>query len=159
MSISEDLMPNHHHQQRGASPMSIFQLPAFALARAALLATLLISPVVTSMAEAAPKSSAHTFKVGSRTLQGQPKTICVIEGKWADGEPFRYEGWDTCKEMQVSSASLAQYKGREPRGRKGSPTVADIPPGTETIEISNDFSSVLVFRDADGEMQEVLIRD
>lgn len=127
--------------------------------KATVLAALLVSPVVSTAADAAPKSTIRAFKVGGRTLQGSPKTICVIEGKWADGEHFRYEAWDTCKEMQVTSAKLADYKGWEPRGRKGSPTVADIPPTAEPIEISNGFSSVLVFRDRDGEMKEVLIRD
>jgi hypothetical protein len=123
---------------------------------AAALASLLISSVV---AAAAPEPAARKFKVGGRMLEGRAKTICVIEGSWADGEPFRYEGWDTCKELRVTSASLTEYKDWRPRGRKGSLTVADIPPGTETIEISNDFSSVLVFRDGNGEMQEVLVRD
>ncbi|HEY0027419.1 MAG TPA: hypothetical protein VGC35_06075 [Allosphingosinicella sp.] len=127
--------------------------------KAAALATLLISPVMTPAAIAAREPAARTFKVGGRTLEGRAKTVCVIEGKWADGEPFRYEGWDTCNELQVSSASLADYKDWRPRGGEGSLTVADIPQGAETIEISNDFSSVLVFRDRDGEMKEVLIRD
>lgn len=49
--------------------------------------------------------------------------------------------------------------GDEPRGRKGSLTVADIPPQTEVIEIGNDYSSVLVFRDALRDTLDVLIRD
>lgn len=139
--------------------MTILKAVASVSFKTAALVTLLIGPVVTSVAAAAPEPAARAFKVGGRTLEGRPKTICVIEGKWADGSPFRYEGWDTCNELRVSSASLADYKDWEPRGRRGSPTVADIPLGTETIEITNDFSSVLIFRDRNGEMKEVLIRD
>lgn len=132
---------------------------AFLPFKTVALATLLVNLSVTPVTAAAPEPAARAFKVGGRTLEGRPKTICVIEGKWADGEYFRYEGWDKCSEMRVSSASLADYKDWEPRGPKGSLSVADIPPGAETIEISNDFSSVLVFRDRNGELQEVLIRD
>ena len=139
--------------------MTILKAVASVSFKAAALAALLISPVVPTVAAAAPEPAAHFFKVGGRTLEGRAKTICVIKGNWADGEAFRYEGWDTCSELQVSSASLADYKDWKPRGRRGSLTVADIPAGTETIEISNDFSSVLVFRDRNGEMKEVLIRD
>lgn len=110
-------------------------------------------------AVAAPAAEPRTFKVGKQTFAGRPKTICVIEGKWSDGQPFTYDTWDTCAEIKVHAASLAEYEGWAPRGPKGAKTVVDIPAGSEVIEISNDFSSVLIYRDQRGDIQEVLIRD
>lgn len=115
--------------------------------------------VTVPAAVAAPATAPRTFKVGKQTFVGRPKTICEIEGKWSDGEQFTYTAWDTCAEMRVHAASLADYGGWAPRGRKGSPTVADIPTGSEVIEISNGYSSVLIYRDRRGDIQEVLIRD
>jgi hypothetical protein len=37
--------------------------------------------------------------------------------------------------------------------------VADIPRGAEVLEVSNSYSSVLLFRDKGGEMREILSRD
>jgi hypothetical protein len=125
----------------------------------AVLAALLIGPAATFAAQPVTESAARTFKVGSRALSGTPKTVCIIEGTWRDGTTLRYEGWDTCRKMSVRAASLADYKGWKPRGRKGALTVADIPPEIEVIEIGNEFSSVLVFRDRNGDTKEVLIRD
>ncbi len=119
----------------------------------------LLLPPSASAAVAAPSAVQRVFQVGKRSFEGSPKTICVIEGKWTDGGAFSYEAWDTCKAMTVSAPSLAAYKGWAPRGPKGAPTVADIPPGSEVIEIGNGYSSVLVYRDRRGDMQEVLIRD
>lgn len=132
------------------------------LTAAAALATGLVGLLVQASASAsvaAPTAAQKVFKVGKRSFEGRPKTICVIEGKWTDGGGFRYEAWDTCKAMTVSAPSLATYKGWAPRGPKGAPTVADIPAGSEVIEISNGHSSVLVYRDGRGDLQEVLIRD
>lgn len=130
----------------------------FAQVRGGLLAALFMGIVPMTAAQAA-KPATHNFKVGGRTLLGEPKTVCVIKGTWGDGSLFRYEGWDSCQKMRITAASLAAFKGWKPRGRKGDLTVADIPAGSEVMEVSNDFSSVLVFRDRNGETREVLIRD
>lgn len=108
---------------------------------------------------AKPPAGLTSFKVGKQVFSGTPKTVCVIEGKWIDGEPFRYETWDSCREMTMRRATAAEYAGQRPRGSNKSVTVADIPPKGEVFEISNDFSSVLVFRDRAGVQREILIRD
>jgi len=156
MSPNTTILLSHQH---GANALAVLPPAASTLFKAAVLAVLLISPLASSVAQAAPRAKPHIFKVGKRSFEGRAETICTIEGRWADGEYFRYQGWDACAKMRISSASLANYKGWAPCGRKGSLTVADIPPKAETIEISNDVSSVLVFRDQNGIMQEVLIRD
>ncbi len=125
----------------------------------AMFAALVVGPTASLAAQSITKPAVRTFIVGSRVLSGTPKMTCTIEGTWRDGTPFYYAGWDSCPKMDVRSASLSEYKGWKPRGRKGSLTVADIPPGAELIEIGGEFSSVLVFRDRNQEMQEVLIRD
>jgi len=147
----------HHHH--GATAMSKVERITKAAFLAAGFACLLTGAGLPIAAAAAPKATAHVFKVGKRPFQGRPKTICQIEGKWADGQPFNYDAWDTCKKIMVKAASLAEYKDWAPRGRKGALTVSDIPAGTEVVEISNDYSSVLVFRDRRGNVQDVLIRD
>lgn len=84
---------------------------------------------------------------------------CAIEGTWANGEHLFYLAWDECSKITVNSATLDNYKNWEPRGAKGSPTVADIPPGLEVIEISAGHTSVLIYQGLNGDTQEVLIRD
>jgi len=147
----------HHHH--GATAMSKVQRITKATFLTAVTGLLTGAGISTTAAAAAPRAAPHMFKVGKRSFQGSPKTICVIEGKWADGQPFSYDAWASCKEMTVKAASMANYKDWAPRGPKGALTVADIPAGTEVIEISNDYSGVLIFRDRRGNMQEVLIRD
>lgn len=71
----------------------------------ALLGVLSISPVAISPAEAAQRSAKKIFKVESRSLEGRPKSVCVIEGKWADGSYFRYETWDACSKMDVRAVT------------------------------------------------------
>lgn len=133
--------------------------PIACAVRAALAALVTGAVVASAAAAASPAAPPHSYKVGKRILLGRAKTICVIEGKWASGEPFRYEGWDSCAKLTVTPAKLGDYKDWPARGGKGALTVADIPAGAETIEVSNGASSVLVFRDAHGETRDVLIRD
>jgi hypothetical protein len=101
----------------------------------------------------------RTFKVGTSTFIGKPKTICVIEGKWSDGQPFRYETWDACSEMQITRGTQAEYKDERPRGTDKRFSGSDIPIGSEVFVISNDYSTILLFRDQRGIDREILIRD
>lgn len=143
----------------GAETMLKFlQYPTITFLAAASIGLVVMTATVTAAA-AAPPAPSSTFKVGEQTFHGRAKTICQIEGKWADGQPFFYDAWDSCAEMKVNPASLADYEGWAPRGPKGSPTVADIPQGSEVIEINNGVSSVLIYRDRRGDIREVLVRD
>lgn len=109
---------------------------------------------------AAPKAPLTTnFEVGSRILQGRPKTICVIEGTWADGEHLRFEAWDACSKMRVRPATIQEIGDAASLGADDKVTVRDIPPEAEVLQFSNDFSSVLIFRDKVGKVQEILIAD
>lgn len=106
-----------------------------------------------------PASSHHVFPSGGASFAGTPKTICVIKGQWADGNDFRYETWDSCSNMQIVRGTQANYADAISLGDDERFTGADIPTGSEVIEISNDFSSVIVFRDNAGRTREILIHD
>lgn len=126
----------------------------------ALLGALSINMVATSMAEAAPQPAPKkNFKIGSRSLQGRPETICVIEGKWADGAPLRVEGWDTCSMMHVRVVLEKDYKDAPSLGSDDQYGVADIPRGSEVLEITNNVSTTLIFRDRNGVQREILTQD
>lgn len=106
---------------------------------------------------ATPKS--HRFKVDNATFSGSAKLICVIEGKWRDGEPFRYEAWDACSKMRMRRPSMNEYKSAHSLGVNNDYSVVDIPDEGDVVEVSNESSSVLLFRDKDGVMREILSRD
>lgn len=108
-----------------------------------------------------PESANHrkTFEVAGRDFAGTAKTICVIEGKWADGQQFRYEAWDTCADMAMRRTSYAEFKDEESYGNEDDPNVTDIPEKSEVFEVSNGSSSVLLFRDGKGVMREIMISD
>lgn len=112
-----------------------------------------------SLAEAAPRQDSSIFKVGNRTFQGRPEVICAIEGTWADGAPFRYEGWDMCAKMRLRAVTEKDYRGAPSLGEDDDFTVADIPRRSEVIEITNGVSTTIVFRDRDGKQREILTRD
>jgi hypothetical protein len=128
-----------------------------------LRCALIISIITCTSAAPAAKPTAaakpHRFKVGSAIFSGSAKTICVIEGKWADGELFRYEAWDECSEMRIRRVPEASYRGAPSLGASKDYTVADIPAKSEVLELSNGYSRVLLFRDRRGIMQEILSGD
>lgn len=138
--------------------MTMFRPHRPIVSKFVLLGVLSVSLVATSSAEAAPRPAPTMFKIGSRSLEGRPKTICVIEGKWADGEPFRYDAWDTCSKMNVRSVSEKDYRDAPSLGNDQY-GVADIPRGSEVLELENGVSKTLVFRDRDGVQREILSGD
>lgn len=92
-------------------------------------------------------------------FEGRPKTICVIEGKWADGAPFRYEAWDSCGKMHMRAVTEKEFKGAPSLGEDDRYSVADIPPGSQVFELNNGISTTLVFRDRKGVQREILSGD
>lgn len=86
-------------------------------------------------------------------FEGRPKTTCVIEGKWADGLPFRYEAWDSCGKMHVRAFTEKDYKNAPSLGDDDQYSVADIPRGSEVLEPNNGVSTALIFRDRESAMQ------
>jgi hypothetical protein len=122
---------------------------------------LIISGMVLPLAAAKPAAAGkpHRFNVAGTTIEGSAKTICVIEGKWKDGEYFRFEAWDGCSEMRMRRLPAAEVQNAGSLGESRDHTAADVPPGSEVIEVSNDYSAVLLFRDATGTMREILARD
>lgn len=128
-----------------------------------ILGTALISSGMsfTPPAAAAPAAAGkpHRFNVAGTTFEGTSKTICVIEGKWKDGEYFRFEAWDGCSEMRMRRLPAAEIRNASSLGERRDHTAADVPQGAEVIEVSNDYSTVLLFRDAAGVMREILSRD
>lgn len=108
---------------------------------------------------AAAPAAKKTFKVGKSTFTGTPRTICVIEGEWADSQPFRYDAWDECSKMNVRRASAKQYAGAPSLGENDEYEVSDIPPGSEVLEVDNTYTTVLLFRDRKGVMREIMIGD
>ncbi len=130
-----------------------------------LSATAIFAAVLNSPTNAAPKKpikseqSTRTFKVDGRTFSGTAKTVCVIEGKWADGEFFRYEAWDKCADMAMRRTTKTEFKDAPSLGDDDDYEVADIPDGSEVIQINNDYSSVLLFRDGKSNMRTILVGD
>lgn len=123
--------------------------------KTALMFIALVGASVSAQAKSLP---ATTFKVGGSTFSGTAKTVCVIKGKWADGELFRYETWDECKQMHIRRASKETIRMAIPHGDTDAKTT-DIPPNAEVFEISNNYSQVLVFKDASGVTREILSGD
>ena len=132
-----------------------------AASRFAALGALITGLTVAASADAGGSNESHTttFKVGARVLHGQPKTICVLQGSWADGEPLRFETWDECSKMRVSSARPKDYRDAPQLGDGDKATAEDIPENAEVLQVSNDFSTVLIFREAAGKVQELLVKD
>jgi hypothetical protein len=123
-------------------------------------ALLIIALAGVSVAAQGKPAPAISFKVGTSTFSGTAKSICVIKGNWADGEVFRYEGWDECRQMRIRHASKETIRGAVAHGdMKRRTKVSDIPAGAEVFEISNNYSQVLVFKDASGAVREILSRD
>ena len=119
------------------------------------VALLMGAAFVPIAADAAP-APATTFKVAGRTIVGTPKMNCVLEGKWADGSRFRYEAWDACSRIKVRRVTEQDAR------RNGEPIegdFADIPPGAELVEVSNAYSTVVLYLDRDGEMKELTTAD
>lgn len=110
-------------------------------------------------AHAATEPVARIFKLGPRTLQGRPKTICVITGSWADGAPFRYEAWDRCEKMKVRTVTEKDFKDAPSLGEDDEVGVKAIPRGAEVIEMSNGTSTILIFRDAQGMQRHIRTQD
>lgn len=105
-------------------------------------------------------SQARAFKVGPLSFIGTSKSICVIKGRWRDGQPFRYEAWDECNRMVMREARMKSVRTTVPLGeRKRDTQVSDIPRNAQVFEISNGYSRVLVFRDVDGNTREILSGD
>lgn len=133
--------------------------------RVRLSFTLLFASLMFAPAAVAAKPSktsapvAHVFKVGRTVFAGKSKTICVIEGKWLDGDEFRYEAWDKCSALNLTRGTQAQFVSVRPRGTDKRFSGQDIPAGAEVFEISNEYSSVLVFRDQYGIQREIMTRD
>ena len=137
---------------------------AYVRKHSVLLSTVLAasSMIFNSAAPAAKPVSAakpHRFNVGGTMFGGMAKTICVIEGTWKDGEHFRFEAWDECGKMLIRRVPAGSYQNSRSLGSADEHTVSDIPAGSEVLEVSNDYSSVLLFRDAGGVMREILTRD
>ena len=130
-----------------------------ALLGCALVIGATMSTPAAAVAKPAAAAKIHRFDVGGVTFGGSAKTICVIEGKWRSGELFRFEAWDECSEMRLRRLPAGAYQQTRSLGTNRDYTVADIPAGAEVIEVSNDYSSVLLFNDRRGVMREILSRD
>ena len=137
-------------------PTYPFSLPS---SKCAVRGLTTISLVTASAAEAARPPATKLFKVGRRSLEGRDKTICVIEGKWAGGEYFRYGAWDSCSKMYMRRVTEKEYKDAPSLGAEKDPTVADILKGAEVLERENGVSKTLIFRDLKGEQREILSGD
>lgn len=139
-------------------------MQVFSVKIAALTALVLVlgalSQVATA-ADAASKSNVdalRTYKVGKRTFTGKPKTVCVIEGKWNDGNFFRYQAWDTCNKINVSWVAPKSVP-QTVEQIHGPDKTFVIPAGSEGFHIGNDYSIVWIYRDSAGQTQEILISD
>ena len=109
---------------------------------------------------AAPPAPAptRTFQVEGRKFDGEDNLVCVLEGTWSDGESFVYSAWDRCSKMTISR--IAPSKQDETVEQvHGKDRTFIIPAGSESFVIGNDYSTVQLFRNRDGVMEEILISD
>lgn len=120
-------------------------------------AALVISGSILSPALGAGPAGAMSPQ--NHAFSKMPKVVCALKGEWADGEPFHYQSWDTCSKTKVRRGNQATYAAERPRGSDKRLSGKDIPAGGEVIEVSNDHSVVIVFRDEGGRTREILIRD
>lgn len=100
--------------------------------------------------------SVHFFKVGGRTIAGKAKEVCVLEGFWRDGTRFRYEAWDRCADLQVRAVDEAEAR-RLMRPREGEGE--NLGGARGYLEVSNQFSAVLIHGGPDGRVAEVTVAD
>ena len=98
------------------------------------------------------------FKVENLVFTGTPKTICLIEGKWRDGKPFRYEAWDSCPSMRMRRATRKELLQSVALGDSDQ-VPSTLPAQAEVIEISNAYSRTLLFRDRNGHLKHILVGD
>jgi len=112
-------------------------------------------PVVLLALAVAPST---TFDVHGRKFGGTNTRVCIIEGQWSDSEPFRYQAWDTCENMtmewvppQRTEQVVQQVHGRD--------KTFIVPAGSEGYRLANDQTTVWLFRDANGELQEITVSD
>lgn len=106
----------------------------------------------------APMNTGKVFEVEGRKFTGSNSRVCIIEGRWSDGEPFRYQAWDACEKMTMkwvapmpSPEMVEQVNGTNRR--------FVVPAGSESFHIGNDLSVVRVFRNFKGELEEILVSD
>ena len=109
---------------------------------------------------AAPPASAptRTFQVEGRKFDGKDNLVCVLEGTWSDGDYFRYEAWDRCSEMTLSRI-VPSKQDETVEQVYGKNRTFIIPAGSESFVIGNDYSTVRIFKNRDGVMEEITIRD
>ena len=90
-------------------------------------------------------------------LVGTSKSVCMIQGKWADGQPLNYQAWDECPRLSVIKVSYDEI--RNERSYDDDRPVAAIPKSAEMFRIGNENSEVLLYRDERGETRSIMISD
>lgn len=117
----------------------------------------IIASAVISLA-APPNSNARDFAVDGRTFSATNNRTCIIEGEWSDGAHFRYQAWDECKALtferikpKPADEIIEQVHGVD--------QTFLIPAGSESFVIGNERSLIQLFRNKQGEVQEIVLAD
>lgn len=130
--------------------------PSLVVMRAALLALL---TVANTKAEALGSEPARAFGLVGRQLQGRDAPVCVLRGKWADGSPFYWRAWTSCSKLEVRTTTLAEVRRLAGDRLDVDGMLAGLSERDELIEVSHDFSRVVLFRDKAGVTREIPTAD
>lgn len=113
--------------------------------------------LVPPSASAEPVRPERSFKVGSRIIVGVSKEVCELSGTWSDGRRFRYQAWDRCQDLSVRALTPEQLAEIIRSRRQANASLA--PEVSEFIEITNEFSRMVIYSDASGNIVEIAAGD
>ena len=120
--------------------------------------TMLLALAAAELTPSAPVEPTTSFKVNGRAFSGTPKEVCTIKGTWEDGEIFSYQTWDSCEAMTMDYVP-AQPSDRLEQQTFGIDEDFIVPAGKEAYTLSNEYSGVMLFRDRQGRLKEILVSD
>lgn len=120
--------------------------------------TLLLTIAAIELTPSAPADPTTSFSANGRAFSGTPKEVCTIQGTWDDGEIFDYETWDRCEAMTMDYVP-AQETDRLEQQIFGIDEDFIVPAGHEGYTFSNEWSGVMIFRDREGRLKEILVSD
>lgn len=120
--------------------------------------TLLLALAATELTPIAPPEPTTSFDANGRTFTGTPKEVCTIQGTWDDGDIFTYATWDRCEEMTMDYVP-PQDADRLEQQIFGIDEDFIVPAGHEGYVFDNKWSGVMIFRDRQGRLKEILVSD
>lgn len=104
------------------------------------------------------EAGTRSFAVEGRHYIGVGRPVCTITGKWDDGEPLRYEAWDSCRKLTIKRVA-PQPNVQVVKQVHGMNRTFTVPAGREGLLVGNGDSQVWLYRNKRGGLEEILISD